>query len=219
MAVALAAIFGTSTGAIAAGVIDATKPVVGTIVVCYFTDKCAYTVLKSGLVDAHSPLQGDSDHPFSATSKTYPTVDAPAFQIRNIGDAPITSAKFTILANATFSVPGDVYVIGTIAPRKTVIIIPGLSNDGRKHKSTQFFFHSGSALDTSDSSPNADAITFRFTGIVSGHNVSSGNIVAGATAGEANDKTVAHLNFLGGPGNADGPCNDCFGPKEIGKIK
>jgi hypothetical protein len=29
---------------------------------------------------------------------------------------------------------------------------------------------------------------------------------------------VSSLNFLGGPGNADGPCNDCYGSKVIANI-
>jgi hypothetical protein len=29
---------------------------------------------------------------------------------------------------------------------------------------------------------------------------------------------VSRINFLGGPDNADGPCNDCVGPFQIGTL-
>lgn len=66
---------------------------------------------------------------------------------------------------------------------------------------------------------DAESIKFTISGKMGQNGVSSGTILTGATAGPSNDGTVEHLNFLGGPDNADGPCNDCFGPKKIAVLK
>jgi hypothetical protein len=198
---------------------DTAVPVYGKVTVCYYSPECAFTTTPSGVTDFVTENHGDQDHPIAPDATTYPVVDAPAFEITNESRETLHSVKLIILANASLSVPEDSFYVGTLAPGKSVSIIPGLSNDGKTHTSAQFFYHSGAALDTSDSAPNADAITFKVTGTVGGQAVGTGHMVAGKSAGESNDKTVAHLNFLGGPGNADGPCDDCFGPLVIGHIK
>jgi hypothetical protein len=198
---------------------DATKPIIGRITVCYYTANCSFAIATSKVLNAKPHTDTDSDHVNTPAVLKSAVVDAPAFQITNTGKYPITSARLTIAANAKLSVARDSFAIGKILPGKSFVVIPGLSNDNRTHATTSLFYHSGSALDTSDSGPDDDAIIFQFTGLIGKQVVSTGNIVTGATAGPSNDKTVAKLNFLGGPGNADGPCNDCFGPRLIGRIR
>jgi hypothetical protein len=197
---------------------DARKPVYGNVTVCYYTPNCTFPIVASGLVNPLSQPQRDGDHPTAITPASSAVVDGPAFQITNTGTAPMTSVKLKILANASLGVKEDIFTIGTISPGNSFVVIPGLSNDGKKRKSSLFFYYSGSALDTSDSGPNANAITFEVNGIVNGKGVTTGDMEAGTTVGPSNDKTVSAINFLGGPGNADGPCNDCVGPIVIGTI-
>jgi hypothetical protein len=170
---------------------------VGTITVCYYVPSCTYTN-SIGLA---------------------PPVDSPAFQITNTSGSPITHAVFTIQRNRKLEVTKDQYMIGRIPAGKSVVIVPGYSNDGKtNHPPGAFFSYSGSPTDTSESGPDADGVSFSFRGTLGASTVTSGPIRAGDTAGPANDGTISHLNFLGGPANADGPCNDCFGPKQIGTL-
>jgi hypothetical protein len=48
--------------------------------------------------------------------------------------------------------------------------------------------------------------------------VLSGVFTPAATRGPTNDGVIADMNFLGGPGNNDGPCSNCFGPKIVAFI-
>lgn len=169
---------------------------VGTITACYFSAECTYT------------------KPLSLT----PPVDAPAFRITNSGSQDITDAKFTVLADKKAGLKKDTFVIGKIRAGKSVVIVPGFSDDHRKHASGAFFAFLDSPLDTSDANYDANSIKFLFTGKSSAGAVSSGKILTGATAGPSKDGTVKDLNFLGGPNNDDGPCEDCFAPKEIGTL-
>jgi len=171
---------------------------VGTINACYYSAECAY----------------------SATTSLTPPTDGPAFQFTNTGTLPIKNAKFTVKPLKKISLVGDHYSIGTIAPGASVAIIVGASDDKKKHPTGGFFTFIGpsSPYDTSDANLDSDGIEFVFTGKVGTSAVSSGVIVTGATAGPSVDGSVAKLNFLGGPGNADGPCNDCFGSTQIGTI-
>ncbi|HEY1962303.1 MAG TPA: hypothetical protein VGG69_07790 [Rhizomicrobium sp.] len=170
---------------------------VGTITVCYYAPSCTYTN-SIGL---------------------NPPVDSPAFQITNTSASPITRAVFTLMRNRKNEITKDRYTIGKIPAGHSVVIVPGYSDDGKtNHPPGSLFTHTGWATDTSEYGPDADATSFTFTGTIGASTVSSGTIRAGATAGPANDGTIAHLNFLGGPANADGPCNDCFGPKQIGTL-
>ncbi len=188
-------------GAAAAGLWLATpvaaQTTVGTITVCYYATSCTYT----------EPLGLN------------PPVDSPAFQITNTSASPITHAIFTILRSRKNEVTKDRYTIGRIRAGLSVVIVPGFSDDGStKHPPGSFFFHTGSPTDTSENGPDGDAVSFAFSGTLGGSAVTSGTIRAGASAGPANDGTVAYLNFLGGTADADGPCNDCFGPKQIGTL-
>ena len=197
---------------------EATKPIVGNVTVCYYTPNCTFTITPTGLINDLPRHPDDGEHPARITPDSSAVVDAPAFQITNTGTAAITSAKLEIIADKAIGVLGDSFAIGTISPGNSFVVIPGLSNDGKKRKSTLFFYYSGNALDTSDSGPNDNAITFQFVGKVNGKSVTTGKMMVGATVGPSNDQTVTSINFLGGPGNADGPCNDCVGPIVIGTI-
>jgi hypothetical protein len=171
---------------------------VGTIKACYYSAECTYTKAAG----------------FSGV------VDGPAFEFTNSSKSTITGATFIIIGNKPLNVAKDAYHIGTIAPGGRRIIVVGGTNDHHVHPSTSFFHFigKGDALDTSDDGPDANTIKFEFKGTIGSSAVTSGVIVTGATAGPSKDGTVASINFLGGPNNADGPCNDCFAPKVIGTI-
>ena len=170
---------------------------VGTITVCYWSTTCSYpaTIGLSGLVDA------------------------PAFEITNTGSLPIKAARFKILPNTAQGVAMDTFHIGTIPANSSVVLVPQYSNDGGVHPSGSFWFWTGTPLDTSDLGPDSDHIKFVFRGTVAKAPVGSGVIVTGTTAGPSNDNTVDPINFLGGPHNADGICNNCVGPYQIGTIQ
>ncbi len=210
----------------AAAASNSTTTTVGTITVCYYSPKCAYAakaVDPSTKVRMAQAVRDAGEHQGSALTmrtKTYTPVDAPAFEIVNSGTAPITGAKFTMLADTAESVPQDTYTIGKIGAGKAVVIVPGNSNDKKTHPTAGiFYFHGlGDPLDTSDAAPNTNAVTFVFTGKIGTQVVSSGNIVVGTSVAPSADGTVPAINFLGGPGNADGPCNDCVDPEQIGTI-
>jgi hypothetical protein len=198
---------------------------VGTVSVCYYSAECSFANIP-GLF--HAPdeaqrLRDSGEHPGTPmvrSSTTYPAVDAPAFQFTNTGTAAITSATFSIAANPSLGVVKDSFHIGTIAAGASFVIVPGASNDKKVHPSGGFFTYSapGNPLDTSDSAPNANDIVFKFSGKIGSRAVSSGNFKPGSSKAPSVDGTVASLNFLGGPGNADGPCNDCYGTRVVAKI-
>jgi hypothetical protein len=183
---AIALVIGTVAAATQSGSVSA-QQVVGSITVCYYATACPFT----------------------------PVIDGPVFQFSNTGSSKISGAKFSVLANAKYGVVKDTFVIGVIKPSASVVLVTGQSDDRHAHPAGGIFTDIGEPLDTSDVGPNANAIKFRFTGMVDGVMVTSGTIVTGATEGPSNDGTVKHINFLGGPGNADGPCNDCVGPLQI----
>ncbi len=200
---------------------------VGTISVCYYSTKCAYAanaVDPPAKVRMAQAVRDSGEHQGAtkpaAAVKTYEPIDAPAFQIVNTGTLAITDAYLTMLADTAESVPRDTYHIGTIKPGRKVTIVPGNSNDKKTHPSTGLFYFRGlgDPLDTSDAAPNANAVTLVFTGKIGTQAVTSGKIVASASVAPSADGTVAALNFLGGPGNSDGPCGDCVDPEIIGTI-
>jgi hypothetical protein len=139
-------------------------------------------------------------------------VDGTVFVIENTGTTDITNAVFNVGPGGGVS---DSYKIGTIAAGKKAIIEPGVSNDGASGHT--FFAVTGSATDESDSGFNGNDIQFQFTGKQSGMTVYSPIFTPAATVGKANDGS-AIVNFLGGPNNADSPCNDCFGPKVVANL-
>jgi hypothetical protein len=194
----------------------------GTVTVCYFSAECSFANIP-GIV--HPPneaqkLRDSGEHPGAHPLTSGTPVDAPAFQFTNTGTAAIKDAAFTIEASTSLSIVKDTFHIGTIKPGKSFVIVPGASNDKKTHPAGGFFtFNSpGTPLDTSDSAPNANTVQFEFTGKVGSTRVTSGIIEPGTSAGPSVDGSVTLLNFLGGPGNADGPCNDCFASKVIANI-
>jgi hypothetical protein len=136
------------------------------------------------------------------------TLDGPVFEINNTSLINIT--------NGVFTASGDSYNVGTIAASGHVVIQPGISNDGGSHPGG-FFSVTGTILDTSELGPNADSTPFEFTGMQGPLGVDSGIFTPAATKGLSND-TLTTMNFLGGPGNADGPCSNCFGPKIVADL-
>jgi hypothetical protein len=155
----------------------------GTISVCYYSAECTYA---GGVVDA------------------------PVFLFTNTSGAAITGARFAIIKSTKVSIVADKFALGTIKAGASAVIVTGLSDDKKTHPAGGFFAAIGEAKDTSDGGPNADTIVFTFSGKSGTAHVTSGKIKVSTSAGPSADGTVAHLNFLGGPANADGPCNDCF---------
>jgi hypothetical protein len=198
---------------------------IGTVTVCYYSPECDYANIPAIV---HTPTadqaaRDSGEHQGRAGYKSTGTaapVDAPAFQFTNTSNAAITSAQFEIVANKSLGVVHDVYHIGKIAAGASVVVVPGASNDKKVHPSGGFFTFSapGSPLDTSDSGPDESKIVFEFTGKIGTAKVTSGHIVVGNHVIESTDGTVAKINFLGGPGNADAPCNDCYAPRVIATL-
>jgi hypothetical protein len=141
--------------------------------------------------------------------------DGPAFVIENFSATPITNAFLSILVGGDNAI-ADTFNVGTIPANSFVVIEPGLSNDGGAGHT--FFTFLGSILDTSDGGPSANGVPFSFNGLLGALTVSSSTFTPAATAGTTNDGTISNMNFLGGPGNNDGPCSDCFGPKVVADI-
>jgi len=206
-------------------VASATAPSFGTVEVCYYSTECKYADAPEIVRPANAAqlLRDSGEHqggqPASSPPESTP-VDAPAFRFINSGRTAITNASFTIEANKALGVVRDIFHIGTLNPGRTFVLVPGASNDKRVHPSGGFFTFSapGSPRDTSDSGPDDNALTFVFTGKVGTQSVTSGTIEPGNFLKPSTDGTVASLNFLGGPGNADGPCNDCYPITVIGTI-
>lgn len=135
-------------------------------------------------------------------------LDGPAFQFNNTSGQAITNAAFNILTPVS-----DTFEIGVIPAGGSFVLVPGVTNDGGSGHN--FFTATGSVLDTSDLGPAGDGTQFSFTGMTGALTVSSGIFTPAPTSGPSNDANAPHTNFLG---LDDGPCNDCFGPKEIAQI-
>ena len=150
---------------------------------------------------------------FTFDGKPLGVLDGPAFVIQNTSDYAISDGVLSIGPGGV-STP-DSYDVGTIPAGGNVVIVPGLSNDGQSHPSGGFFAYTGSNLDTSDSGPNEDDVQFEFTGMGDGVKLDSGIFTPAATQGASDDGTVSNLNFLGGPGDNDQPCTNCFGPAVV----
>ncbi|MGD0360214.1 MAG: VCBS repeat-containing protein [Bryobacteraceae bacterium] len=136
-------------------------------------------------------------------------LDGPTFAIQNTSSVALTNGVLYIGANST--TPADSFAVGTIPPNSAVYVMPGASNDGGSNHT--FFKYTGSIRDTSDEGPDENTVPFVFTASWNGTPVTTGTFTPGPSAGPSNDGTVKFINFLGGPNNADAPCNDCFGPK------
>jgi hypothetical protein len=200
------------------------QTVVGTVTVCYYSAECGFANVPGILhaPDEAQKLRDSGEHEgvltHSATGAT--PVDAPAFEFTNTSATAITGANFSIAPNGKLGVILDVFHIGTIKPGASFVIVPGASNDKKVHKAGAFFAYSspGNPLDTSDSGPNANTLKFTFAGKLGTQTITSGPIFPGNSLSKSADGTVASLNFLGGPGNADGPCNDCYAAKVVAQL-
>lgn len=149
-------------------------------------------------------------------------IDGPVFVFVNTSSTPITNALFSV-SDAASSVQ-DSFTIGTLGPNQTFILVPGVTDDGQNHGSNNFFTVTGTPNDTSDNGPSDNAARFTFTGQQGGTQIQSVDVcgIVGApvftpacTQGASNDGAVPNINFLGGPGDNDGPCNNCFGPQIV----
>src|SRR5271166_4301636 len=150
--------------------------------------------------------------PFGQCQINNAPVDAPVFIFQNTSGTPITNVVFYINGDGY----QDSFKVGTIPAGMSVFVTPGLSNDGGSGHT--FFQYTGTPLDTSDLGPDGDDVQFWFTGLQGSVPVSSSVFTPGQTAGPSNDGTVSYINFLGGPGNADAPCDNCFGPKVVATL-
>jgi uncharacterized protein (TIGR03437 family) len=140
--------------------------------------------------------------------------DGPVFVFVNTSGTPITNGVLTIVGV-------DFFDVGTIAANSSVIVIPGVSNDGQNHGSDNFFTVTGGIYDSSDLFPSLNSTPFKFTGQQGAAQIQSADICGvvpapiftpACTAGLSNDGTTTGINFLGGPGDNDGSCDNCFGP-------
>ena len=160
---------------------------------------------------AHGAPVGDIQVCYNCSNSFGPGIlDGPFFVIQD------TSA--TDITNGVLSGPGDSFSVGTVSAGGQVIVIPGVSNDGGSHPAGGFFRTTGSILDTSDVGPDDNSTQFEFTGLQGSSNIDTGVFTPAATAGPSNDGNAPTLNPLGGPNGADGPCNNCFGPKIVADL-
>jgi hypothetical protein len=131
-------------------------------------------------------------------------LDGPIFFIQNSSGSSITNGVLKI-NEGTLT---DSFNVGTIAAGTTAQVAPGLSNDrGSRHT---FFKVFGEIRDTSELGPNADTTQFEFTGRQGPNLVDSGVFTPATTKGPSLDGNVSSINFLGGPGDADALCTNCF---------
>ena len=140
-------------------------------------------------------------------------LDGTVIAIENASSTPITNGILTVNPPGG---PEDQFNVGTVAARTFVLVEPGISNDGGTDHT--FFKVTGTLLDESDSGPNGNNVQFEFTGIQGTSTIDSGVFTPAATAGPSNDGKVQDLNFLGGPGDNDGPVTDGFGPKVVASL-
>lgn len=128
----------------------------------------------------------------------------------NTGASAITGATFSV----TNAAVNDAFSIGTIAAGATVILLPGLSNDGNAHLPGGLFAHTGATMDTSDGDGSVtDASIFSFAGLFSSSAVTSGNIVPGDASLIRTWRDVGatgQTTFLGLGPNGDGGCTNCY---------
>ncbi|HEV3310798.1 MAG TPA: hypothetical protein VG815_09790, partial [Chloroflexota bacterium] len=137
-------------------------------------------------------------------------VDGAIFAIENASTQNITDGVLSINPPGG---PSDSFNVGTVPAGKLVLVEPGISNDGGTNHT--FFKVTGTLLDESEDGPNSDNTQFEFTGMQDGIAIDSGVFTPAATEGPSNDGKAQSVNFLGGPGDADSPSNDVFGPKVV----
>ncbi len=156
----------------------------------------------------------------AANNKEGGVIDGPVFVFVNTSSTPITNAVFSV-SDAASGIQ-DSFKVGTINPNSSFTLIPGVTDDGQNHGGSNFFTVTGTPLDTSDDGPSANTTRFTFTGQQGSTTIQSAD-VCGVPAPPtftpactlqplSNDGNVSNINFLGGPGDNDGPCDNCFGP-------
>jgi uncharacterized membrane protein len=137
-------------------------------------------------------------------------LDGAIFAIENASAEPITDGILSINPPGG---PSDSFKVGTVPAHNYVLVEPGISNDGGTNHT--FFKVTGTLLDESDDGPNSNDTQFEFTGMQDGVAIDSRIFTPAATAGPSNDGKAPMVNFLGGPGDADVPSTDVFGPKVV----
>jgi hypothetical protein len=162
------------------------------------------TISASHLGHAQTSV-GNIEVCYNCSFDDHGVLDGPIFFIHNTSGSSITNGVLKIGPGGATT---DFFNVGTIAAGATAAVEPGLSNDGGSGHT--FFQFNEEILDTSDVGPNGDDTQFEFTGLQGSKKVDSGVFTPAATKGRSLDGTVSSINFLGGPGNADGPCNNCF---------
>ena len=115
------------------------------------------------------------------------------------------------ITNASFSAGADSYNLGTVAANSTLIILPGISNDGGAHVSGSLFEFVNHTQDTSDGQGSvSDATVFSFTGLQSPLTVTSGTFTPADSFLPYRDFPPAQTSFVGQGPNGDGGCNNCY---------
>lgn len=136
--------------------------------------------------------------------------DGLLFAFVNTSSSAITGATFSV----TNAIVNDSYSIGTINAGATIILLPGLSNDGASHLPGGLFAHTGITMDTSDGDGGvSDASIFSFAGLFNSFAVTAGDIVAGDPAlirTWRDPGATATTSFLGLGPNGDPGCNNCY---------
>ncbi|HEY6348292.1 MAG TPA: RHS repeat-associated core domain-containing protein [Candidatus Angelobacter sp.] len=131
--------------------------------------------------------------------------DGPTFIFHNTDTQDITNGVFKIGPSDGFT---DSYNVGTIKAGGTVLVAPGLTNDGGTGHT--FFAFTGFIRDTSDVGPDDNNVQFEFTGQQGSVTVDTGVFTPATSLTPSLDHVVSSINFLGGPNGADGPCNNCY---------
>jgi hypothetical protein len=161
---------------------------VGDIQVCYYSSTCL----------------GNS----SATN-----LDGPVFVIQNTSGSAFTNVTFSINDGGSNV---DTFTLGTLGAGMNFFLIPGVTNDGGSGHN--FFKVTGGIVDTSDSGPSSNSVSFLLFGS-QGANTITTNVFTPATSEFAsNDNAIMLMNFLGGPGDNDAPCGNCYGPHIVASI-
>lgn len=174
----------------------------------------ATLVLLACAAPARGDVVGDIQGVYFATNPfgISPVLDGPAFVFENTSGAAITGGVFTILAG-NGEAAADSFNVGTIAAGGKFIIETGITSDGGSGHT--FFAVIGGGFDTSETGAFNDNTQFRFTGLQGAVQVTTGIFTPGMSKFASNDGVIASMNFLGGPGDNDGPCGNCYGPHII----
>jgi hypothetical protein len=182
--------FAVALTAILAPYSSAKATVVGDILACYACQNTENAAVDAALVANPSVAS-----------------DGLLFAFENTSGTQITNAVFNVTGSS------DSFNIGTIAANSTVIVLPGLSNDGGVHTAGTLFQHTGSTQDTSDLQGSvSDASVFSFAGLQGASSVTSGTFTAGdpGLIRPWISPTGGSTSFLGNGPNGDVGCNNCY---------